>query len=334
LALANDQMPALHPEIIVGDPEGGKLSSWARLLGTSLGLRLSTDQSVRISHVGATDGVTAANQFDARTSPDGSTALLVSGLAAMAWLAADPRAQFDAGHWLPVATGLSSGLVLLSAAQSRRTNQPADLSPLRVATSGAAPLSIPALLGMSLLGRETRLVSEAQDPLPILRAGTADIALLHGPNAVEQALLGRAEGAVPLFSLGVTDEQGNLIRDPLLPEIPTLIELLPGSARPTPTTAQMAAWRAAASATQVEFALVLPWLTPASAVARWRAALLPISPTSRATSQGDNAPWPRSAGEMRIHVDPSTNFGLSMISTDAPTLLELRRWINAHSTLR
>ena len=47
--------------------------------------------------IGSADGVTGANQFEARGAPDGQTVLLVPGQAAVAWMVGDPRAQFDVG---------------------------------------------------------------------------------------------------------------------------------------------------------------------------------------------------------------------------------------------
>ncbi len=89
--------------LLVAGPESGATDRWAALLGPALGRGLPPGTQVHTEAVGGPDGVTGANQFEARTTPDGTTALLLPGSAALAWLVGDPRARFDAAHWMPAA---------------------------------------------------------------------------------------------------------------------------------------------------------------------------------------------------------------------------------------
>ena len=91
--------------LIIAGPPQGRLDRWADLLVPALGRAMPSAFArpamppLMRSAVGGVDGVTGANQFEARISPDGGTALLLPGSAAMAWLVGDPRAQFDAARW-------------------------------------------------------------------------------------------------------------------------------------------------------------------------------------------------------------------------------------------
>ena len=119
---------------------------------------LPPDSSVRRVVVGGPDGVTGANQFEARGAPDGFTVLLVPGQAVLAWMVGDPRAQFDVGHWVPVMAGVTPGLV---------AGRQAALAPngrIRIAAAGPASLDLPALLGCDLLGARPEPVSGLTDP--------------------------------------------------------------------------------------------------------------------------------------------------------------------------
>ena len=98
---------------MIAGPEGGGTDRWARSVLSALVQSLPPGARVRGVPTGAADGVTGANQFEARTAPDGSSLLVVPGAAAMAWLVGDPRAQFDVGHWVPVMAGVCSGVVVL-----------------------------------------------------------------------------------------------------------------------------------------------------------------------------------------------------------------------------
>jgi hypothetical protein len=290
-------------QLIAAGPDNGPLAAWAQIVQTVIKRLQPGELPLQVSHVGGADGVTAANQFEARTAPDGRTALLISGQPAIAWLVGDPRAQFDAGHWLPIATGLSSGVVLRQSPVQPKSGR------LRLAVSG-----------LSLLGMGAGEVTTMPDPAAALRQGLADVAFVHGPNAVEPARLAITHGASALFSLGSHDDDGNLVRDRQLPEVPTLPELM-AALPPTPVSAALTtAWRATAAAAQVEFALLLPWLTPSGTVAWWRKAAAQIAQEIRAPD-----------GTLQICTDPTQGFGVSDISVDAATSLALRRWLASHA---
>lgn len=330
--------PALLPDqtnLIVGGPENGPLAGWAHLLGAAIGQRVGApDQSLRIAYVGGADGVTAANQFEARTVPDGSTALLVSGSAAMAWLIGDQRAQFDAGHWLPVATGLASGVVLRAPPMTTSATATSVISGvpgrrLLLAASGAADLAVAATLGLSMLGIETQLVVDTDEPLTTMRNRRADLVFLRGPNAVDATAAARALGATPIFSLGVMDDAGSLIRDPQIADIPTLLERLATRPSASYPPGLLPAWRAVAASAQLEFALVLPWLTPSGTVSQWRKAVSQINATARADTAAEAMLRVTQSATLRLQTDHISNFGLSAIAADANTLLELRRWMAA-----
>lgn len=333
---ANGQDATLSnsPSLLVGGPPGGQLAIWARMLGDAIGARMqATDVPMRILPVGGADGVTAANQFEARTAPDGATALFVSGSTAMAWLRGDPRAQFDAGHWLPLATGLIPGLVLMRPNLSLPghlglMDQPATPSttgPARLCCSGPLDVSIAALLGLSLLGIETLPATVSDDPLAELRAGRADFAFLLGTAALAHLSVARQAGNVPIFSLGMSDDTGGLLRDPLMADVPTLPELV-GSLPSSSPPGLLHAWKAVAAAAQIEFALVLPWLTPAGTVALWRKAVSQMALSSGPGIAANGSIRAAFGSTSRLHTDPAGNFGLSAIVADSNTLLELRRW--------
>ena len=67
---------------MIAGPPGGRLDRWADMLVPALSRGLAGRVPLARRNVGGIDGVTGANQFEARGEPDGSTALLVPGAAA------------------------------------------------------------------------------------------------------------------------------------------------------------------------------------------------------------------------------------------------------------
>ncbi len=302
--------------ILVAGPDGGRTDAWTRVIVPALSPALPPETLIRKTATGGPDGVTGANQFDARGMPDGQTVLLVPGLAAMAWLVGDPRAQFDAGHWVPVLAGATSGVVVARAG-------PSAFGPgtrPRLAASSPTGPELPALLGIELLGAQVVPVFDIETPdqaRDALRQGAVDAVFVGGHKVPERVAGLAAVGGQPLFSLGARDAAGALVRDPLFPDLPNLAEMRVGLSGTPLSGPLFDAWGAAAAATQLDFGLVLPQLTPASMVALWR----------RAGAQAAAAPAMQAAAAA-LSVRPLDGpAATASIAADGVALLELRRWL-------
>ena len=171
---------------------------------------------------------------------------------------------------------------------------------LRVATSVPAGPELAALLGLELMGIEPVPAFGLHDAALSLRAlqgYVVDAVFLTGPSVAALLAEAAAAGAAPLFTLGVPAE-GGMQRDPLLPLLPTVPELVAALRGGPPGGALAGAWRAAAAAAQMEFTLVLPPLTPAALVAPWRRAGAEAQPGAAAPHAG-RAAARRAGGECR-----------------------------------
>jgi hypothetical protein len=303
-------------QLLVAGPSGGRMDQWADAIGAALARALPPGTTLDQTLAGGADGVTAANQFEARVAPDGQTALLLPGDTPLAWLTGDPRARFDAASWLPVMTGLTPGV--LASRVPGSALRPG--SRLRVATSVPAGPELAALLGLDLMGVEPVPVfglRETEIALAALRGRVVDAVFLTGPDTPALLAAAAACGAAPLFTLGMPTQTG-LRRDPLLPEIATALELAAALRGAPPTGALAGAWRSAAAAAQIEFALVLPPMTPAALVAQWRCAGVEASRALRAQSPG-----------VRLLCAPEANAATAAVAAEPAAMLELRRWLAA-----
>lgn len=222
---------------------------------------------LRLETTGGADGVTAANAFEARANPDGSTALVVPGAAALAWLAGDPRVHFDTGLWVPALAAVAPA-VLVGRPQAGGI---APGAAIRVGASTPAGRELPVLIALHLLGVRTEAVfglHTAAESLAAFRDGRIDALLLAGTDVPARLATLGASGLSPLFALG---PQGGG-RDPELPGVATVDELsrrLHGRPLAGPLAP---AFHASAAATRLDTAVVLPSLAAPDVVARWRTA--------------------------------------------------------------
>jgi len=308
---------AESPKLLVAGPSDGMLNRWADALQPALEQSLPPETSIRRLEVGSADGVTGANQFEARGAPDGLTVLLAPGQAALAWMVGDPRAQFDVAHWVPVMAGTSAGIVV-----GRPTVLAAN-GRARIAAAGPASFDLPAVLGMHLLTPRMEPVFGLAEPAEAQAAfsqGAVDAVLLRGHRVPEQFAAIVAAGALPLFTLGALDNSGLVVRDPQFPDVPHFAELYTARTGQRPTGPLCDAWGATAAATQLEFGLVLPQLTPASMVALWRRASMDAVAVLGVQAAAATV-------SVRTLTGPVATANTSALAANAPALVELRRWL-------
>jgi hypothetical protein len=262
--------------------------------------------------VGGIDGVTGANQFAAQTGPDGGTAMLLPGAATLAWLAGDSRVHFDPSRWLPILARTSPAVVL-------GRGGAAAIGPgqrLRVASGGPVSPALAAMLAVDLLGADVVPVyglGNAAAAAAAVQNGAADVALVHGLAQVA-SLTTRYPAVRPQFCFGTPAASGGFRRDAELPQVPTLIEYSRAAGLPTPSGPRFEAWACAAGAARLHYALVLPSLTPASAVALWRQA-------------GAQAVTPDLASSSDMFYASAASLLLRSLSPGGAALLELRQWL-------
>ena len=305
--------------ILIAGPDGGSLARWGDTVAAALNETLPPGTKLHTTCTGGIDGVTGANQFEARVPPDGATVLLAPGAAALDWLVGDSRAHFDAEHWVPAMAGVTPAIVMARP----------DAAPLgtgravRVAASGPVGPQLPALLGLDLLGASVVPVFDLvgqEAAIAAYAAGKVDAVLTWGENVPWQVAALQEAGARPLFGLGTASATGEPSGDPEFRDLPTLADLHVALRGTAPAGARYDAWRAASAATKLAFVLVLPRLTSAAMVALWR----------RAASQAVTQPGVQAlSGTFAVQPMEGVAAAAAMtcVAADTAALLELRGWL-------
>lgn len=257
--------------VLSSGPAYGYIAGWAKLLVPRFLDGLPRDVPSSFEAMGGPDGVTVCNAFGARMDPDGSTLMVAPGAAFLAWLEGDSRVKYDPSHWVPTLIG-TTRLVLvgtrpLAESISRKRA-------LRLGAMNPFGPELAAMLALDILGVPVAPVYGQGDTRSLvdgLRRGRTDVALLSGPKIREALSAATAAGAQPLCILSSAAACGGpMTRDPLLPEIPTFLEVVAALDRPLREGAGWQAYEAATAAASTCFAAVLPDLVRPGTVASWR----------------------------------------------------------------
>lgn len=267
-------------EFVIPFAEAGGSDVWARFLAPFLSKHLPGRPNVIIRNVPGGGSITGANEWAQRARPDGSSFFGSSASTQLPFLLGDRRVRYDFAKWTPLIVSPTGGVVYVSSRTGiTRTDQVAELrgKELVFPSQGATGLDVVPILAMHLLGLNTRYVFGMRgrgDARLAVERGDANADHQTTPAWLTQVVpMVRAGAAVPLFSYGVPDAQGNIQRDPSFPEIPTFEEVyraLHGRAPEGPGYAAYRACSVAAFAGQKP--AVLPNETPAPIIAAFRKA--------------------------------------------------------------
>lgn len=211
--------------------EGGGSDVWARFFAPYLSRHLPGNPNVIIRNVPGGGSITGTNEFAARARPNGLQLLGTSGSTQFPFLLGDRRVRYDFADFEPVLVSPTGGVVYIPAsagvADASELGKLADTE-LVYASQGATSLDLVPMLAFEVMGLNVRHV------FGMTGRGDGRLAFERGEATIDYqtssayltnvAPLVEEGSAVPLFSYGVLDAEGNVQRDPSFPEIPHFLE--------------------------------------------------------------------------------------------------------------
>lgn len=219
-------------EWVIPLSEGGGTDVWARFLAPYLSRYLPGQPPVFIRNVPGGGSITGTNQFAARPRTDGLSLIGTTGSTALPMLLGDTRVNYDFNRdFVPLLVSPSGGVAYLP--PSFGVNSIADLGKLKdtelvYGSQGPTGLDIIPMLGFELLGLNVRHV------FGMTGRGDGRLAFVRGEATIDyqttSAYLSNVvpmveEGtAVPIFAWGVLNGEGEIVRDPTFPELPSFVE--------------------------------------------------------------------------------------------------------------
>ena len=216
-------------EWVIPFAEGGGTDRWARFYAPLLSDHLPGNPEIVVKNEPAGASIIGANRFARSAKPDGLTILGTSATTQFPFLLGDKRVEYDYDDWTIVLGSPVGGVIYASPALGvKGPGDIADLSesdiPLTYAGQGATGIDIVPLLALELLALDPRPSFGARGrkiALEKFQRGEVQIDFQTTPSYLKsvQPLVEKGE-AIPLFSFGILDKDGNLSRDPTFPDMP------------------------------------------------------------------------------------------------------------------
>lgn len=218
-------------EFLIPLAEGGGTDTWARYVGTSLTQRVpGTPGFAPVNDEGG-EGISGSNRFMAGAKPDGTEVLVSTASTVVPYLLEMDAVRYDFTQLQPVvANGTGAVVYARTAADVGGVRDLVDRDePLKFGGIAATSLDLTTLLAFDLLGADIDATFgfEGRGPVNLaLQRGEIDIdyqtTSTYG-SAVEPLL--ESGEATALFSLGQLDDEGQVVRDPNFPDLPTVVEV-------------------------------------------------------------------------------------------------------------
>jgi hypothetical protein len=234
---------------------------------------------VIVRNVPGAGGIPGSNQFEARARPDGLHAIGVTSSVVASFVFQRDKAQFDLYRWQPVL--LSPQGAVIYASPTLGISGPQDIAKLKgqkLVFGGQAATAAESrtIVAFELLGLRPNYVWGLQrGPVRLaFERGEFNLNYDTAPGYLKNALpLVKAGKAVPLFSQGILDTKGNVLRDPNFPELPSFVEVYEQVHGKKPSGPAFEAWKALTQmGVMFNKAIMLPTKTPKHIVEAWRTA--------------------------------------------------------------
>lgn len=218
-------------EWIIPFSAGGGSDTWARFNAPLLSKYLPGNPVVVVVNEPGGGSTKGTNLFAARAKPDGLMILGTSGSTQFPYLLGDPRVRYDYKDWKVAMAGPTGGVVYTTPALG--LTGPEDIALLKdkeliYASQGATSLDLVPLLGFRLMGFNVQHVFGFKgrgDGRLSFERGEVNIDYQTSSAYIKSVQpLADAGQAVPLFSWGVLNEAGEVVRDPTFPDLPSFVE--------------------------------------------------------------------------------------------------------------
>ncbi len=280
-ALAAPDFSGETIEFVIPFGVGGGSDTWARFNAPYLAKYLPGKPTVVVKNVPGGGSITGANQFASRAKPNGLSLLGTSASTQFPYLLNDSRVRYEYKDWQVVLAAPTGGVGYVSS--SLGVKSLADLSKLKgqrliYGSQGATSIDLVPLLAFRLLGLDVHHVfgmkSRGEGRLAFER-NEANIDFQTTSAYLKSSMPMVEEGkAVPLFSVGAADDDGQIVRDPNFPDLPHIGEAIEIVTGKKPEGIEWEAFKAFLIAGfPAQKLMALPKSTPPDVVEAYRSAV-------------------------------------------------------------
>jgi tripartite-type tricarboxylate transporter receptor subunit TctC len=218
-------------EILVPFGTGGGTDTVARFLAPHLQRDLGNNVRVQVVNKPGGGGVAGSNEFALRRKPDGLTLFISSVTPTFAYLLGEPEVRFDFRDFEPILGFPFNGVVYVRSDLGIESAEELVESSEEIIYGGisATGVELLSLLAFDILKVDARVIFGYEG------SGPARLAIERGETNANYdtvtAYLSNVEPLVqegqivPLFTFGWIGPDGEVVRDPLLPDLPNVREV-------------------------------------------------------------------------------------------------------------
>ena len=211
---------------------GGGTDVWARFIAPHLTKNIEGNPTVVIKNQPGGGSITGTNLFYQRAKSNGEDILGTSASTLFPFMLGDQRVRYNFEKWIPLMASPTGGVVYVQPDLGvSSANDIAKLNGVTLPFGSQSPtgLELPVFLAFEMLGLDIKPVfgmkSRGAGRLAFER-GEAKIDFQTSSAYMNSVLdLVQNNKAVPLFSLGILNKQGKIVRDPAFPDLPTFEEV-------------------------------------------------------------------------------------------------------------
>ena len=220
-------------EWIIPFSETGGSAKWANFYAPLLSEALPGAPTVVVKFMPGAGSTKGANFFQNQTYEDGTLIFGSSGSTQFPYLLGDPRVKFEYSDWNVVLASGTGGVAYLppelAAKMDGMNAAPLQGEDFIYGNQGATRLDLVPTLAWEMLGLNVESVMGIKgrgDGRLMFERGEANIDYQTSSSYLSGVTpLVEAGTAVPMMTWGALDSDGNIVRDPTFPDIPTFKEV-------------------------------------------------------------------------------------------------------------
>ena len=229
---------------------GGGSDVWARLYSPFLQKYLPGNPIVVVKNMPGGGSIIGGNYFHTRVKPNGLTVFGSSGSTSFPYLLENPKVKYDFSKYQIVFATPVGGVCYINPDLGVKSVK--DLKgfkkPMQYASQGATSLDIIPLLAFEMLGLDVKAVFGYKGRGPgrvAFEQGEVNIDYQTTPAYIKNVRPLIKQGkAIPLMSWGALDANGNIVRDPVEPDLPSMPEAYEMIHGKKPSGPSFNAWKA------------------------------------------------------------------------------------------
>ena len=238
-------------EWVIPFSETGGSAKWANFFAPLLSEALPGNPTVVVKFMPGAGSTKGANWFQEQEHKDGTLLFGSSGSTQFPYLLNDPRVRYEYNDWIPVMATGTGGVAYLNATDGAKFDGSANALKgidFIFGSQGATGLDLVPLLAWNMLGMSVEPVFGIKgrgDGRLMFERGEATIEYQTSSGYLGgSADLVAAGTAVPMMSWGALDDDGNIVRDPTFPDMPSFKEVCEATEGCETTGVAWDAWKA------------------------------------------------------------------------------------------